>query len=64
MTALRQEAFQILEALPEERLVSVIRYMRGYEREETPSANHYLTDALTGISSLRTLIWVWNVKSC
>ncbi len=49
MTALQQEAIQILQEMPEEQLVSVIHYLRMFPKKEQPSKNHYLTDALTGI---------------
>lgn len=49
MTALQQEAIRILQEIPEDRLVSVIQYMRMFRRKDSNSPNHYLTDALTGI---------------
>ncbi len=49
MTALQQEAIQILQEIPEEQLVSVIHYMRMFQRKKQTTQNHYLTDALTGI---------------
>ena len=49
MTALQQEAIQILQEIPEEQLVSIIHYMRMFQRKKKNTQNHYLTDALTGI---------------
>lgn len=49
MTALQQEAFQIMKEMPDEQLVSVIHYMRTFQQKTSNSKNHYLTDALTGI---------------
>ena len=50
MTALRQEAFELLEAMPEERLSPFIRYMREQlPPPMTESPVPSLTDSLTGI---------------
>lgn len=49
MTALQQEAFQMMKEMPDEQLVSVIHYMRTFQQKTGNSKNHYLTDALTGI---------------
>ncbi len=49
MTSIQQEAFQIMQEMPDEQLVSVIHYMRTLQPKTSNSKNHYLTDALTGI---------------
>ena len=49
MTALRQEAFELLESMPEDALSSIIHYMNICQQKTTGVKNHYLTDALTGI---------------
>ena len=54
MTALRQEAFRMLEAMPEDGIAALIRYMAEYNRLQAEKAERIATkkSALDDILSL------------